>query len=248
MDAAGLRAAYPHTPRLWEAAAGSAKRAIQIAEAVGDLPIWDSGAPLRVPIHWACVDRGWRLVHGATLGFGQKAVLIVGPGGAGKSGTTLAGIANGLQTVGDDYVLIEPHDPPTARPVYRLAKQDRRGIGRVAGLEARLTYCLPNWQGKLEFDPDAVFPGAMAQSQEIIAVVTPVISGAETSRIEPLEANETLQMLTRATLEQFPGERDSGFFFCVGLSKKLPAFRLVLSENPAEIAGVVRRFIEELGT
>ena len=244
---ADLLAAYPHTPRLWEVASVSMGRVVQVTETVDDLPVWDSGAPLRTPIHWACVDRGWRLVHAATLGIGRRAVLIVGPGGVGKSGTTLAGMANGLQTVGDDYVLVEPGNPPIARPVYRLLKQDRRGIARIPGLEARLLDSRPNWQGKLEFDPERVFPGAMAESQEIVAIVTPVIARAGISRIEPLQASETLPILTRAILTQFPGERDSGFLFSVGLSKKLPAFRLVLSESPEEVAGVLRQFVEEFG-
>jgi hypothetical protein len=246
LQAAGLRAAYPHSPRLWEVAMPSANVAVQIAETVDDLPIWDSGAPLRVPIHWASVDRGWRLVHGATLGIADKAILIVGPGGAGKSGTTLSGIAHGLQTVGDDYVLVEPTDEPTARPVYRLLKQDQAGLERIRGLNRRLASHSPNWQGKLEFDPEVAFPGSIATSQRIVALVSPAISRAEKSRFAPIGPHESLQALMRATMEQFPGDRDTAFLFCAGLSKRVPGFRLLLSERPDEIAGAVTRFIEEL--
>ena len=248
LEAAGFRAVYPHTPRLWEVMSAPAHTAVQIAETVGDLPIWDSGAPLRTAIHWACVDRGWRLIHGATLGRGDKAVLIAGPGGAGKSGTTLAGIAHGLNTVGDDYVLIEPTDPPIARPVYRLLKQDWAGIGRIGGLAERLNECRPNWQGKLEFDPEVFFPGCMVAEQEIKALLVPIVAHAPKSRIEPIGLKDSLQALARSTLEQFPSERESGFLFSVGLSKRIPSFRLFLSEDTSEIAATIGSFIEELET
>jgi hypothetical protein len=142
-------------------------------------------------------------------------------------------------------VLLEPTEEPVARPVYRLLKQDPAGLERIPGLRERLSGYHPNWQGKLEFDPEVAFPGSLAASQRIVALVSPVIGRTDRSQLVPIEPSESLQALMRATMEQFPGDRDTGFLFCVGLSKRVPGFRLLLSERPDEIAGAIRRFIEE---
>jgi hypothetical protein len=219
---------------------------VQLAQTADDLPVWDNGAPLRIPIHWASLDRGLRLVHGATLGNSRDAVLIAGPGGSGKSSTTLGGIANGLQTVGDDYVLVTPTDPPIAMPVYRLLKQDQSGVDRIDGLSERLGTLQPNWQGKVEFNADEFFPGCIANSQRIRAILVPAICHAQKTRIEPIDWMASLRALARPTLEQIPCDRDTGLLFCMGLSKKVPGFRLLLPNNATEIAEKIEKFIEGL--
>ena len=248
LERAGLRALPPYMPRLWEFMDREENWAFQLTETRWDLPIWDAGAPLRIPLHWASLDRGRRLVHGATLGDDRAAILITGPGRTGKSGMTLTGIAHGLKTVGDDYVVIEPGDPPVAWQAFRLLKQDRAGISRLPGLAARVRDSHPNWQGKLELDPEALFPGCMAVSQPIRAILVPHIGAATETRIVPIERQFAFDALTRSTLQQFPTERASGFLFCAGLSKTLPCFGVALSEAPDEIAATLKRFIEGLGT
>ena len=129
----GLRGAFPAAEMPAPADPFSifdpaARVGLQLVENLSDLPPWDSGAPFRILVHFAAASRGWRLVHAATLSMRGKGILIVGAGGAGKSGTCLAGLAGGLHTVGDDYVLIAPGEPLTAFRVYRLLKQDRQGL------------------------------------------------------------------------------------------------------------------------
>jgi hypothetical protein len=247
LQLAGMRAAYPYRPRHWEAMKLETREAIQLTETAGDLPDWDQGAPLQNFLHWAMLDRGQRVLHGATLGLGGKAILLAGPGGSGKSGTTLAGIAHGLKTVGDDYIVVEPSHAPIARPLYRVLKQDKSGVALIAGLSAHTARMPLNWQGKLEFDPESLFPGCMASEQRIVAIVVPSIRRAANSSIEPIDRNAAMQALARPTLEQFRGERDSGLLFCVRLSKLIPSFRLSLSEDPKEIAATIEAFIKETG-
>ena len=248
LEHAGLRALPPYMPRLWEFMDREQNWAIQLTETSSDLPIWEAGAPLRIPLHWASLDRGRRLVHGATLGDDRAAILITGPGRTGKSATTLTGIAHGLKTVGDDYVVIELGNPPVAWQAFRLLKQDRAGIARLPGLAARVCDSQQNWQGKLELDPEALFPGCMAATQPIRAIVVPHIGAATETRIEPIERKFAFDALVRSTLQQFPSERSSGFLFCTGLTKILPCFGIALSQAPDEIAATLKRFIEGLAT
>ena len=246
LQAAGLQAAYPYQGGLWQVHDDRNGAALQFAGAVSDLPIWDSGAPLRLVLHWALLRRGWRLLHGATLGYGHDGVIVSGPGGIGKSATALAGIHHGLCTVGDDYVAVQPGNPPAAWPIYRLFKQDAAGLGRFAGLDRRLTSAQVNWQGKLEFDPEEVVPGCMAQSLRLRAIIVPAIARLPASRVEPMSRGEAIEALARSTITQLSGERASAVLFCAGLTARLPVFRLSLSEDPAEIAATIGSLIRDL--
>ena len=62
---------------------------------------------------------------------GGRGALIVGASGSGKSGTTLAGLMNGLQSVGDDYVVVDQGATIVAHSVFKLFKQDLDGLKRV---------------------------------------------------------------------------------------------------------------------
>jgi len=246
LEESGFRAVPPFRPRLWEFMDKSENRAVQLSRTYSDLPEWDAGAPLRIQLHWASLDRGRRIIHGATVGNGRIAMLIVGPGGAGKSGTTLAGIAHGLRTVGDDYVVIEPGTPPRAWQIYRLLKQDEVGLARFPELACRISNRRANWQGKLELDPESLFPGCFEQSQRIGAILVPRIERVSKSAIEAVDREQAFDALVRSTLQQFPNERGSGFLFCRKLTRSLPCFAMSLSQDPSDIAASLTTFLEGL--
>jgi hypothetical protein len=244
--AEGLRAAYPYQAQLWQVYDEHAQAALQLTGYPSDLPIWDSGAPLRHFIHWAMARRGSRLLHGATLGKGSDGVLISGPGGIGKSGTALAGIVHGLNTVGDDYVVVEHGDSPIARPVYRMFKQDLEGLGRLSASRQRLAGRLVNWQGKLEFDPEELSPGCMVRCLRLRAILIPSIARLPASRLQPISRDQAIEAITRSTVVQLAGDRASTALFCTALTARLPVFQFQLSEEPSEVAATVARLIEEL--
>ena len=156
---AGLRVAYPFQRQLWLAFDETAGVGVQLARTHADLPAWFAGAPLRYHVHWLLRARGRRIAHAASLGQDGRGILLLGHGGAGKSGTALAGLVAGLQTVGDDYVALGGLDPAVAQPLFRIVKQDRDGLARIAGLAERLAHLPLNWMNKVEFDPTPIFPG-----------------------------------------------------------------------------------------
>ena len=82
-------------------------------------------------VHWAQAAAGNRLTHAAALGLNGHGALMVGASGSGKSGTTLAGLLNGLESVGDDYVVVEQGANVVANSVFRVFKQDLDGLRRV---------------------------------------------------------------------------------------------------------------------
>lgn len=226
-----LRAAYPLRTQQWLALDDKAGIGIQLARSPADLPEWFASAPLRHHLHWLLRTRRHRIAHAATLGAGGRGILVLGHGGAGKSGTTLAGLAAGLQTVGDDYVALGGLDPAIARPLYRIVKQDRTGLARIAGLAERLAHLPENWMSKVEFDPEEVFPACFADALTIRAIVLPHVAHAPAPRLVEVGAGEAMRALMRTNLYQFPGEADDGLEYYANLLRILPTYRLELSPS-----------------
>jgi len=239
----GYLATYPYFDKQWIVRQQRSGNAAYFLDRMEDLLPWDSGAPVRVPLHWALRTAKRRMIHAGSLGVDGHGVLVAGPGGAGKSGTTLAGLAGGLQTVGDDYLLLDQHGHPTVSPLYRLLKQDAAGIARIPGLADRLGALVPNWQSKFEFDPEIAFPGCFAGRLKLGAILLPAVALQGRSTLEPVPRAEAVRYLVDALFGEFQSRSAEDLLFLTGLSMRLPVYRMKLSADPAEIAATVRTVI-----
>lgn len=246
--AAGLRAAYPFQARVWRFLDTQSRIGVQWTASPDDLPPWDGSAPLRQHLHWLLDDRGFRLTHAATLGWRDRGVVLFGKGGAGKSGTTLAGLGAGLSTVGDDYVALANDPSPVARPLYRVLKQDRAGLARTPELDARTAHIGDNWRGKVEFDPDQFFRGATVETMALGAAILPRIAHAHRPAIVAARPQALMLALMSSNLHQFAGEADDGLSFFSRLLARLPCFQMELSDDAAANGLLLRDFIERLPT
>ncbi len=240
-----LRGYYHHEHRFWQFYDPASRRGIQAMMAPDRYPPWESSGPLRAFLHWAYDDLGMRLAHAATLGCAGRGVLLAGSGGSGKSGTTLAGIAHGLQSVGDDYVLLDRGPTRYAHAIFSRMKQDVAGLKRVSVDVAQLRHSKPNWQHKIEFDPREIRQDAFTDRMEIVGILLPKIAHRSRTAIEPARPVDAMLALAPSGLFQMPGCAASGVRFFSDLARRTPVFHLNLSENPAEIAGAVRRFLDK---
>lgn len=240
---AGLRGSYFHDLDFWQIYDPKRRVGAQVMTAADSFPPWEPGAPLRAFLHWEYAARGMRLAHAGTLGLSGKGVLLAGAGGAGKSGTVVAGLLHGLDSVGDDYVLVDTADKVTARPLFATLKQDPRGFERL-GLGHRLDPARPlNWQGKHQFHLADVAARRTPASLDIIALMVPHISGNEASSIMSMPRKDAMIALAPSGIAQMPGERESGFRFFSELTRLLPCYRLSLGTRPEEIAETISAFL-----
>ena len=131
LAARNVRGFYHHDAPSWQFYDRATAVGVQTLPTPLAMPPWESSAPLRSFLHWAYAAAGLRLTHAATLGLNGRGVLLAGPSGSGKSATTLAGLLNGLDSVGDDYVLLETGARVSAYPVFTVLKQDREGLRRT---------------------------------------------------------------------------------------------------------------------
>lgn len=236
---AGLRGSYYGLP-CWQIYDPATRQGVQSLGAPLAMPPWETTSPLRLFLHWAYAAAGLRLTHAATLGRDGWGALLVGAGGSGKSGTTLAGILHGLDSVGDDYIVVEPGSTVVAHAIFRHFKQDMGGLERVglAGLSRERSV---NWQGKVEFDP-ACLGRPLTPRMNIRAILLPHVARCGRTTLTPASAHEAALALAPSAVLQFSGDGTVGFRFFADLARQLPAFHLHLSEDPQEIAAALSAF------
>ncbi|MCF6306083.1 MAG: hypothetical protein L3J33_12025, partial [Rhodobacteraceae bacterium] len=138
------------------------------------------------------------------------------------------------------YCVISSGPLPVARPLYRKMKQDTEGLARVGinGVFGPL-----NWQGKHVFDLREVFPNAAMDMINIKAVLLPKVSHLSQTVIEPTSAFEALQALAPSTMLQLGGDRAATFKACADVVRAVPAYHLLLGEDPCDVTKAVKDFI-----
>jgi hypothetical protein len=227
----------------WQAMSLNRGTGVQLMKAANGFPPWEPGAPLRVFLHWFYASIGKRLVHGGTIGHDGRGALLAGAGGAGKSGTVVAALMAGMDSVGDDYVIVDPADKPVAQPLYKTLKQDPAGSKRL-GLDVILGERPTNWQGKHQFLIDEVSSRPIPARLPLDMILLPR-TGASRTRVEPVAPREVMMALAPSALYQMPGERESGFRFFAMLAKRLPGYILHLGPEPREVADQIRRILSD---
>lgn len=230
----------------WQFYCLKTRRGVQLMLTPQSLPDWDSGSPLRNFLQWDLSSQSSGLVHAGVLGVENQGALFFGPGKSGKSGTVLAGILHGLQSVGDDYVLVKLTDTVTAMPLFTTLKSDPAGLERL-GVDQSADWAQTlNWQGKNQFSFADITDAGQPDSIEIRALCLPQVALAERTSIEPLSHKQAFLALAPTGITQIPGDREQNFAFCAELSRRLPAYRVVLGTDPVEIADTLRNFISKI--
>lgn len=231
-------------PGCWQFYNRSRGYGVQLLRSANSLPAWDTGAPLRNFLHWHLINKSLGLVHAGTLGYEGQGILLAGQGGSGKSGTVLAGLRHGLQSVGDDYVLASLDQGVTAHPLFQTLKQDPTGCERIGvKADSPLRQSL-NWQGKHQFRiADLTGEGPVDQLQ-IRALCLPTITGSASTHFRPVNARDAFLSLAPSGLAQAPGDQGTLFGFCAAVARSLPTYRLELGSDPAEISASIRAFLQ----
>lgn len=244
LEAQALDCSYEIDHQSWQFYSSIQKQGIYLLREAKDYAPWEAAFPLRNFLHWQYASQGRRLIHAASLGIGQTGVLLAGAGGAGKSGTTLAGILHGLQSCGDDYIGIEVDEAGVhAFPVMRLMKQDPKGFARLGINANEPTFGSLNWQGKYEFDFEELSPNSRANRLDIKAVFLPHIGSSQSSSIRPASAREVLFALLPNNLQQLPGRYKQGFNIISQISRQIKGYHLELSQDPKEISATIVEFL-----
>lgn len=241
LESGGLKATY--RDRTWRIFDNKARVGAQLFFRKEPPQPWDD---VRLLVDWSLASAGFSLTHAGTVGLNGRGLLLVGLSGAGKSGTTLAGLAEGLETVGDDFVALRSDAAPVVRSIFPVGRQDPSGLTRIAGLHQRISALRPSHKGKFEFDLRQTFPGAFVDELTVEALVLPTLSDAAAPAIRPISATDAMVELLRSNPFRDLGQPHSRMARFGTLARSRPCYRLELSHDAARNGRALRSLIETL--
>jgi len=199
----------------------STRRAIAWYRDVAALPGYEHAAPMRDLLHWLHAGSGTFMVHGAAVASETGGVLIVGPGGRGKSTLATTALLLGSRFAGDDYVAVDPvtthayglylsvkvhaHDAPR----YAHAFSDSQAALDASGDKQALFFARP--------------PAGFREGIGLRALAVPNLTLARVGW-QAISKAHALAALAPSTLFQTSGDRDALFAACSALVRALPTF------------------------
>lgn len=238
----GLRAVFSNGMQLCDIYDPAQRFGLRLQAGLAATTPWEPTAPLAFFCKWIAEQAGMTMVHAASLQRGGIGALLVGNGGAGKSGTVVGGLLSGFASSGDDYTLIARQDSGwQAHAVYRTVKQDLRGLDRL-GLP-RATQL--NWQNKAVFRPETVGAQAIKDMVPIHVILLPS-TGASRTQFQPADPAGACKILAISTLKQIGGNTARVFQTCAEVARALPCFAMVLSPDKDEVAAELATFLGTL--
>jgi hypothetical protein len=228
----GMRASFGQDSQTWD---------IFDQPGIAATTPWEPTSPLAFFCKWIAELDDKTMVHAASLARNGVGALLVGHGGAGKSGTVVGGLLSGFQSAGDDYILISADHGHRAHAVYRTVKQDVAGLDRL-GLPRTTTL---NWQNKAVFRPESLGANAIIDTAPINVILSPS-TGAARTRFHPIDPAEVFKTLSISTLKQLGGSTAQVFRACAALVRDVPCFGVELSSDKDEIAVELTKFLGSL--
>lgn len=190
----------------------------------------EGGAPLRNLLRWSMGAHGAHMLHLATAG----GVLIGGPGGAGKSTTSLNCAMAGLDFTSDDFSVVTLGERPTAHAVYACIKVTDAALELLPEIADFGEPAGRDWRGKHRFD----LRSRITRSQEVRAIVLPELA-AQTGVPKPLAPGEALRRLTGGSMMVMTGAMGRSLGVLRELLERLPAYTLDVGPDLERIPEVI---------
>jgi hypothetical protein len=215
------------------------RTAVVWTESASELPYSGRGAPLHNVLHMWLMRRQMHLLHAASIGFQGAGALVVGPGGSGKSTTSAACFANGLDLASDDYTVASMSTVPRAFNLYRSLK-----LMRTTNRD--LLDRLPEPVNADDVDEKLLFLLApVCDEFTITCILVPSLrTGERRTVITPLPTSaEAFFKLAPSSVLQLPGADAASLRFMRELCSSVPTYRLELGTDFNHVAESIRELL-----
>jgi hypothetical protein len=191
--------------------------------------------------------------HAAAVGNAAGGLLLCGGSGAGKSTTTLAALADGMRSAGDDYVLVEPAlavgAPPVVHALYTSTLLEEGHYRRHERLMPVLDHVADQGDRRkaVMFAAGGERP-ALAGGFPLLALLALRVEPGSQPLIEPTSRSQALRALAPSTLAQLGMIDAAGLRRLADLCRRLPCYALRLGDDPAPVPALLRGLIESLAS
>ena len=210
------------------------------------MPAWEHTHPAR--LMWAAWARSIGLLtcHAAAVGVAGEGVLLVGSSGSGKSTTALVCLANGMDSAGDDYVLVEMGGRPSVHSLYTSSLLEVDHARRHDRLMPAIDHvAVSPGKRKAVMFANGVDGPALADGFQLVGIAALRVERGSTPRYAPASAGAVLRALAPSTLGQLGMVDAAGLRSLADLCRRLPCYELRLGDDPTPIPALVRSLIAE---
>lgn len=235
----GLTMRYHPELGTWRILSRPHRLAVNWAADASRVPDWEDGFPFRNLIHWMSFGTSWSMVHAAGLGRRGRGLLLTGAGGSGKSTTTAAAVLAGLQTVGDDFVLVEQKGadhPPRAHLVYDCLRFDEASLDMLPDYRSVLSNPERSEGQKAQMHLSDLLPAQLAQTLALEAIVVPRVTRSGETRLVRADGALALKAMLPSTAFLLSGGGAEAAQKISRLSRDLPVHLLEIGGTPLEAA------------
>lgn len=178
----------------------------------------------------------WRdlyLIHASAVGRRDKAVLIAGSSGAGKTTTMLTCVRAGFNFLGDDTTLVRPGAAGPAQIISLLGTLNvtKQTLDWFPELKPHLSQ-ETNRFGKWLVMVDEVYPGVIARQADVVAMLAPEVTGEPQTTLEPASKAGLLSDMLFYSLDLHDAAAARHHLdFLAGLLESVPSYRLRLGQD-----------------
>jgi hypothetical protein len=233
---------------LWSMADIPTKQGLYWVRDANALPDWEPGGPYRLLLHVAAQAEGLQLVHAAAVETAGRGILLAGPGGSGKSTTTLALIMNGAATAGEDFIMLEPGTPPVAHALYDTLKLTGMATALYPEVMTAAVNPLRPVSEKARIHLSEVMPTQLRPAMELHAVMSLRLGHGARTRIHFCGPMAAMRALSPSSAFLLRVNRNETLARVSALARSLPAFEVELSGDPIEAAQAITAFASEIPT
>lgn len=202
-------------------------------------PAWAIGQPCVSLLPAAIEGSGWVLAHAAAVGKDGRFLLMLGPGGAGKSTATLSCIRAGWDYAGDDYLLVNPQRGLVA-PLYASVRI-RAGIASAFQALVNEAFAVSDDNGAARFElriPKVPHGG------RVVALLSLDRKGQKDVTIGPGRPQDFLGTLLRESTARAPGSAPAAASGLLAVGRMAETFRVDTGVDPAAIPDAFARLLE----
>jgi hypothetical protein len=228
------------------AAHRSSRKAAVWLRSIRDVEEWERAAPLLTLINWWASGFDYFNIHAASVGRSDGGVLIVGPGGVGKSHTAIACLGSELLYVSDDHCLFGTAGRPSAASVYSTAKLFASDLHRFPMLQQRQNEAFRTQEDKAVFYLNPIVPDRLSSGFPIRAVLLPRPSGRRDTQIMRAPASAALLVLGPDHALRWPSGGRIAFGRFASVLRSLPCFRLEAGSELSQIPKAITSLLDTI--
>lgn len=233
------------SPPTWRLVSARQHLAVTWTADAALFPDWEDSAPFRDLFHLMSLSTECFLAHAAAIGIGGSGILLIGPGGSGKSTTTGAAVLRGFSSAGDDFVLV---DPQSARvySLYDAIKLNPKSARWLPDLARQIVnpQHAPDEKGRVHIYQSR--RSAFAHSLPITAILLPHISGEPRTTISPASQSAAALALIPSTMLLLDGGEAVTMHKSASFLRRVPAYHCRLGPDPFEAIDAISAFVDGL--